>query len=174
MECWSTEVLEFKPNAPLLHLSSSQVMTIFRRSQSEFIDAIEVRGNAAFRSDTQEALALLRSSSLFSGLRKYLPMIQQGKRSGMRAWAKKPTFVVGKPTWQHSALWYAGAIAHDAYHAKLYQEAKQKSGREPEADYWTGEEAEKKCLDFQRRILMELKADEKTIAYIKECEKNPT
>ena len=150
-------------------------MTIFRRSQSEFIDAIEVSGNAAFRSDTQEALALLRSSSLFSGLRKYLPMIQQGKRSGMRAWAKKPTFVVGKPTWQHSALWYAGAIAHDAYHAKLYQEAKQKSGgREPEADYWTGEEAEKKCLDFQRRILMELKADEKTIAYIKECEKNPT
>jgi hypothetical protein len=150
-------------------------MTILGRSQSEFIDAIEVRGNAAFRADTQEALALLRSSPLFVAVRKYLPIIQQGKRSGMRAWAEKPTFVVGKPTWQHSVLWYAGAIAHDAYHAKLYHEAKQKTGgREPGANCWTGVAAEKNCLEFQRRVLLELKADEKTIAYIEECEKNPT
>jgi hypothetical protein len=102
-------------------------------------------------------------------------LIRQGKRSGMKAWVGEPTFVVGKRTWKHSALWYAGAIAHDAYHAKLYADAKKANrGQEPEADSWTGTEAEKKCLAFQRQVLLELKADEKIIFYLDECGKNPT
>lgn len=93
----------------------------------------------------------------------------------MKAWTKKPTFIVGARTWKHSALWYAGAIAHDAYHSKLYHEAKRAiHGKEPDAGAWTGTEAEKQCLAFQRQILLELNADEKTIAYVEECAKNPT
>jgi len=157
-----------------MHVSLA-VMRIFTCRQSEFIDATEVRGNAEFRAHTQAALELLRLSPLFLSVRNYIPVIQQGKRSGMRAWAKKPAFLVGKPTWQHSAFWYAGAIAHDAYHAKLYQEAKRKNGgREPEPHSWCGTEAEKQCLAFQQRVLMELNADEKTITYLEQCEKNPT
>lgn len=93
----------------------------------------------------------------------------------MRAWEKKPTFVVGKPTWQHSVLWYAGAIAHDAYHSKLYYQAKTANGgSEPRAASWTGSEAEKECLMFQRQALLDLNADPKTIAYIDELVENPT
>ena len=93
----------------------------------------------------------------------------------MKAWAVKPTFTVGKATWRHSALWYAGAIAHDAYHAKLYSDAKgEKHRKEPDNDAWTGVEAEKQCLAFQRQVLLELNADEKIIAYIDHCAQNPT
>ena len=92
----------------------------------------------------------------------------------MRAYAKRPTFVVGKPTWKHSALWYAGAIAHDCYHSKLYHEARASTGTTPSADCWTGSEAEKKCLAFQIEVLEMLGADQKMVAYVRELEKNPT
>lgn len=145
------------------------------RTRSETFDAIEIRGGFEFLRRTQEALALLRPTSRFAEIQSNIGLIRQGKRSGMKAWAKQPTFVVGKRTWKHSALWYAGAIAHDAYHAKLYADAKKAIRyQEPDADSWTGTEAEKKCLAFQRQVLLELKADEKIISYLDECGKNPT
>ena len=150
-------------------------MTLFARARSETAAGIELSGRAEFLLRTKESLRLLKSTLQFEIIQANIAVIREGKRSGMKAWAKKPTFLVGKPTWQHSVLWYAGAIAHDAYHSKLYREAKRENdGKEPNADTWTGADAEKKCLAFQRQVLIELNADRKTIAYIEDCEKNPT
>jgi hypothetical protein len=143
--------------------------------RSRVVDGIEIRGSQEFLLRTQEALALLRSVGQFAAIRGHLKMIRQGVRSGMKAWAEKPTFIVGKATWRHSILWYAGAIAHDAYHAKLYLDAKgDDDGTEPDADAWTGAEAEKKCLAFQQQVLLALNADEAMIGYIENCAQNPT
>ena len=150
-------------------------MEILGRRHSEIVDGVEVRGRAAFRARTREALELLRTSPLFGTARNHIAVIRQGRRSGMKAWAVKPTFTVGKATWRHSVVWYAGAIAHDAYHAKLYCDAKGViRGKEPDSDAWTGVEAEKQCLAFQRQVLLELNADENIIAYIDHCAQNPT
>ena len=150
-------------------------MEIFGRQLFEIVDGVEVRGGTAFRARTREALEFLRSSPMFGAARDHIAIIRQGRRSGMKAWAVKPTFTVGKATWNHSVVWYAGAIAHDAYHAKLYCDAKGGNhGKEPDNDAWTGVEAEKSCLAFQRRVLVELNADEKIIAYIDRCAQNPT
>jgi hypothetical protein len=138
------------------------------------VDGIEVSGSAAFLLRTKEALELLRRTPFFNVIPRYVAVIKQGKRSGMKAAAKRPTFVVAKRTWNHSALWYAGAIAHDCFHSKLYQEARENSGGKPPADCWTGREAEKKCLTFQIKVLETLGADAETIAYLKESGKNPT
>jgi hypothetical protein len=136
---------------------------------------IEIRGGAQFLIRTQEALALLGPVAQFAVIRGHLKVIRQGRRSGTKAWTEKPTFVVGKATWRHSALWYAGAIAHDAYHAKLYLDAKgDHDGIEPDVDAWTGAEAEKKCLAFQKQVLSALNADETMIRYIEACSQNPT
>lgn len=141
----------------------------------EHFDGIRLRGEAEFLHRTREALILLRPTSGFVEIQSNIRLIHQGRRSGMKAWAKEPTFTVGKPTWKHSALWYAGAIAHDAYHSKLYAEAKNATpGLEPDADSWTGTEAEKKCLGFQRKVLLQLNADPETIAYLDSCRENPT
>jgi hypothetical protein len=91
----------------------------------------------------------------------------------MWAQAKRPTFVVGRRTWSHSSLWYAGAIAHDAYHSKLYHDAKRGTAHPP-ADCWTGPEAERKCLAFQIEALTALGADDATVAYLEKLRKNPT
>jgi len=150
-------------------------MEIFGPWQSELVEGVEVCGGAAFHARTREALELLRLSALFGAARNHLAVIRQGRRSGMKAWTSKPTFTVGKATWSHSVVWYAGAIAHDAYHAKLYCDAKGgKRGKEPDSDAWTGAAAEKQCLAFQRQVLLELNADEKIIAYIDRCAQNPT
>jgi hypothetical protein len=139
------------------------------------VDGMEIRGGPEFQIRTQEALALLRTVAQFTLIRNHLKMIRQGQRSGMKAWADKPTFVVGKATWRHSPLWYAGAIAHDAYHAKLYFDAKgDHDSTEPEADAWTGAKAERECLAFQQQVLLALNADETIIRYIENCALNPT
>jgi hypothetical protein len=143
--------------------------------RSHVVHGIEIRGGPEFLFCTEEALALLRPVAQFAVIRGHLKIIRQGTRSGMKAGAEKPTFVVGKATWRHSPLWYAGAIAHDAYHGKLYLDAKDDhDGTEPDADTWTGAEAEKKCLAFQQQVLLALNADETIICYVNDCAKNPT
>jgi hypothetical protein len=141
---------------------------------SEIVHGMEISGSEEFLSRTKEALELLRPTPFFPQIQRTIVAVKQGKRSGMRAYAKRPTFVVGKKTWSHSPLWYAGAIAHDSYHSKLYHDAREKSGGNPPADCWTGREAEKKCLAFQIEVLKEQHVDEKTLAYLEEVEKNPT
>jgi len=150
------------------------VSLLFRQFHSELVEAIEIHGSAEFISRTKEALALLGRTPFFNVIPRYIAVIQEGKRSGMRADTERPTFVVGKKTWSHSPLWYAGAIAHDCYHSKLYQEARSAAGAKPLADCWTGTDAEKKCLNFQIEVMESMGADEKTLAYLKQVEKNPT
>ena len=138
------------------------------------MDGIQIKGGAEFLSRTKAALELLKPTPYFTDIQRHIAVIKEGKRSGMRADAKRPTFVVGKPTWSHSALWYAGAIAHDSYHSKLYHEAKVGTGKHPSVDFWAGSEAEKQCLAFQLRVLQELEADETMTAYVCGCARNPT
>jgi hypothetical protein len=150
-------------------------MIFLGRKLGENIEGIEVRGNDRFRARTREALGLLSETRALSLVQDYVKVIRQGKRSGMRAWANEPTFVAGRATWQHSALWYAGAIAHDAYHARLYHTAiKTNGGREPDANEWTGAEAEKKCLAFQYAVLQALNGDAHTLRYIARWAENPS
>jgi len=143
--------------------------------RSQVVHGIEITGSGESLLRTQASLALLQPLAQFEVIQGHLRMIRQAKRSGVKAWEKMPTFFVGAPTWRHSALWYAGAIAHDAWHAKLYLDAKNKyRGKEPDADDWTGAEAEKKCLTFQRQVLLTLNADETIIGYLDSCAQNPT
>lgn len=148
---------------------------MLRRTKSESVDGIEIRGCADFQRRTREAIVLLRPLAAFELIRAHLAVIRQGKRSGVQASARMPIFTVGRPTWNYSALWYAGAIAHDAFHVKLYRDAKLQDGaKEPSADAWSGKAAEKACLAFQSQVLLALKADKIIIAHIEKHAKNPT
>jgi len=150
-------------------------MKVFTGIRTEATQGIELRGSDEFLTRTKDALRLLQPVPHFGVIRANLAVIRQGKRSGMKVWTGKSMFVVGAVTWQHSAIWYAGAIAHDTYHAKLYREAKGTAGgAEPYADTWTGPDAEIQCFGFQKQVLAHLGADEKTLEYIEQCEAKPT
>jgi len=142
--------------------------------KTEFVAQIEVHGSAKFLARTRESLALLQSTPYFAQIQRHIAVIRQGRRSGMKADAAKPAFIVGRRTWSHSALWYAGAIAHDSHHSKLYHDEKTRAGGNPPLDCWTGQEAERKCLAFQIEVMAALGADRALLAYLGGLEKNPT
>ncbi len=138
------------------------------------IEGITIQGSAGFVCRTREALELLQREGLLTAIRPYVAVIREGRRSGMEARLQQPTYTVGRATWTHSVVWYAGTIAHDSYHSKLYQEAKAScDGKEPHPSTWTGSDAEKRCLMFQRHVLDKLQADPKIVAYVKAWEENP-
>jgi len=127
-----------------------------------------------FVNRTREALALLEGSTTFTQVARYIAVIKQAEHSGMRAYDERPTYEVGFRTWDYSASWYAGTIAHDGYHSLLYHEAKGAGQAQPPDLAWTGTDAERKCLDFQARVLDEIKADPSLIKYVRDQTVNPT
>lgn len=138
-------------------------------------EGIEIQGIKGFIQKTIEALNALSQTKIYPQIKQYIANIRQGAWSGMDVFANKPTFNVGDATWQHSEAWYAGAIAHDSNHSKLYFNAKQqRDGAEPKHEEWTGTEAERHCLDVQQEVLKNLKADHYLIDYIEMLKANPT
>ena len=135
---------------------------------------IAINGGPEFTARTREALRLLRLSAGFPEVRRFVAEIREARCSGMNVYAPHPTYDVGEPTWKAGALWYAGTIAHDAHHSRLYFEAKGSGKAEPEEAAWSGAEAEKKCLAVQYRVLAELRAPEVTLAYIRGLSVAPT
>ncbi len=127
-----------------------------------------VVGDSVFTSRTNNALNLLNEKSLsgWDVVCKYVGKIKQYHRSGMNVYAIPPTFEVGEDTFRASVTWYASAIAHDAYHSKLYFEYLEKHGSVPH-EVWTGNDAEMQCLEFQIQILEEIGAPQSEIKYAK-------
>jgi hypothetical protein len=143
--------------------------------KSETVVGMDIWGNSEFRRCTRAALRLLEPLVEYKIIDGHLGSIRQGKRSGVTAWAERPVFTVAAPTWKHSSIWYASAIAHDAYHPKLYRDAKGNNPRkEPPVNAWSGKAAERACLLFQRQVLVSLGADKSIIEYVEKHAENPT
>lgn len=130
--------------------------------------SIKIQGSSDFTNKTEKALRLLelRSPNSSTIINRYIGMIKQNSYSGMAAYANPPTFLVGDATANSSETWYAGCIAHDSYHSKLYNDYKAKYGSVPD-DVWTGQRAEMECLEFQIQVLTEISAPQHEIDYAK-------
>ncbi|MDD5112296.1 MAG: hypothetical protein PHG85_07110 [Candidatus Altiarchaeota archaeon] len=137
--------------------------------------AIQVDGSAAFTQETDKALKLLEGTKEYSEIAQNVGRVKESPKSGMNVYSDVPTFEVGQTTWQGGTVWYAGTIAHDSYHSKLYNDAKAANGgQEPDASAWTGAAAEQKCLQYQIKVLREMGGDASTIEYLEGLAKNPT
>jgi hypothetical protein len=134
----------------------------------------EIQGAPVFKARTHEALSLLERSASFAKVAPYIAVIKEADHSGMRAYDARPVYEVGFRTWNYSAPWYAGTIAHDGYHSLLYHAAKGAGTAEPPETAWTGADAERKCLIFQAQVLSEIKADAALIKYVQDQTRNPT
>jgi hypothetical protein len=94
----------------------------------------------------------------------------------MSARGSKPTYCVGKRTWQSSPVWYASTIVHDGYHSKLYRENRRTVLGIPYTPRkaWTGKRAEQECLRLQLNALCEMSANPATQQYVRSLLENPT
>jgi len=139
------------------------------------IEGVIVRGYPPFVEATREALVLLkRGSRSFDAIRGAVPQIEEFACSGMDVFASTPTFHVGAATWQSTPLWYAGAIAHDARHAQLYNAAKKRwAGLEPRDEEWMDVRGEQLALDYQAGVLKDLGAPAKYLTFLNGLRANP-
>ena len=129
----------------------------------------EIVGSVDFRNQVLRALALLqtRDTNAYSIVTNYIGRIQQGERSGMAADRTPPTFILSDVIAFYSVTHCAGAIAHDSFHSKLYNDYKKAHDDVP-PEVWTGIEAEKKCCAHEIPVLERIGASAEEIAWAKQ------
>ncbi|MEJ2424466.1 MAG: hypothetical protein P8101_08375 [Candidatus Thiodiazotropha sp.] len=143
------------------------ILLISASTAHAFASGPEISGSAKFTSQVTQALDLLKMQApeAYTIVADYVGRIEQGKKSGMWAFKNPPTYEMSDRTAFYSVSWCASTIAHDSFHAKLYQDYKEShSGRVPNS-IWTGTEAEKKCLKHQLEVLKKINAPKHEIAY---------
>jgi hypothetical protein len=121
---------------------------------------IEITGSERFVSRVKGALQLIeeKSPGAWQVVALHVRKIEEGDKTGMFPYLPLSPAVIGTRTFLCSVAWCAGAIVHNAYHAKLYEEYKKEHGASVPDDAWSGPEAEKKCLDFQIMTMREVGA----------------
>jgi len=132
---------------------------------------IQIVGDAACQTSTQAALRLLgdKAPTHYAIVKAYVGIIEcTSQGSGMYAYENPPRYLVGDATINAGTIWYAGTIAHDAGHSKLYNDYKLlHPGKPVPDDVWTGETAEKTCLDAQFDALTKIGGTQYQLDYVK-------
>ena len=88
-------------------------------------DHIPIRGTKEFKEHVVAALGLLktRSPGGYTLVTNYIGAFEQSAHTGMAPWDNPPTsYLHDKFSWE-SAEDFAGGIAHESYHSKLYYDA---------------------------------------------------
>lgn len=123
---------------------------------------VAIIGDAYCQTKTSEALALLRDGAQahYDMVVSHVGVIECAEDgSGMFAWESPPRYRAGMATVEAGAVWYAGTIAHDACHAKQYQDyAQAHPSEQVPQEAFSGEQAEAQCLDVQLDALMRIGA----------------
>lgn len=171
-ETIKTPVTEEAPAAPVATPEAATPKTTPKAPvQPVFTTPISIEGDDKCHSDTLAALSLLadKAPAHYATVTKYVGIIRcvtQG--SGMAAYNDPPLYMVGDATRTSGTLWYAGTIAHDAGHSKLYHDyLDAHPGQVVPGDVWTGESAEAACLDAQYDALQQMGAPQSTLDYVK-------
>lgn len=130
--------------------------------------AISVEGDTKYKTQVDKCLKLLSSKAWteYKFVEKYIGIISQNSRSGMRAWEDPPRYNMSDRTAFHSVTWCAGTIAHDAYHSFLFQKHKPSNGGKPPYDKWGGFDAEKLAIDYQIKVMKKIGASDYDINYL--------
>lgn len=134
--------------------------------------AISLLGSADFVRRTESALALLARSGELPVIEAHLSEIREFPCSGV--YVETAVFHVGRLTWESEPVWYAGTIAHDACHVRLYREAKARAGnQEPDHETFAGEAGERLCLGYQTTVLGTMEAPQPYIDYLARLSTRP-
>ncbi len=135
---------------------------------------IKITGIGDCVSKTKKALDLLRNKakSHYDTIVKYVGIIECTRaQSGMYVWENPPRYQVGKATVGSGSItdtiWYAGTIAHDAYHSKQYHDYLYENlTTNVPAEVYTGRNAEAQCLEVQYDALRKIGATKRILDYI--------
>ncbi|MDH4233420.1 MAG: hypothetical protein OEW04_15495 [Nitrospirota bacterium] len=135
--------------------------------KTQCFDSVTVQGTPQFCDQVVSALDLLKtkSPSSYIILTDNVGIIQQGKRSGMKADKWPPVFELNDRSAFYSITWCAGVIAHDSFHSKLFHDYRKAHHFFVPGEVWAGHLPETKCLAHQLQALTEIGAPEDELRY---------
>lgn len=155
--------------AALLAMPKRDVMAAPEKTVRKEVLGIDVVGPQSLIDASSRSLALLRETDCWESDIVLLERIESNTYSGVDITGPEITFLVNPATWNYSDIWFAGAIAHDAHHAKLYTDAVKQYGVEGVEDkMWKGTEGETLALKFQIEVLKQLKAEQYIIDFLQQ------
>lgn len=135
--------------------------------------SIIVQGDSTCQNQTTASLKYLQNKapSYYDMVEKYIGIItcvESG--SGIDVFERPPRFRAGRATREAGVEWYAGSIVHDACHVLLFEDYKKSHPFTiPPAPIWSGEVAEKKCIEIQTKALTEAGAPDWVFESIKKA-----
>jgi hypothetical protein len=121
-------------------------------------DGIILRGRSEFIQSTTEALALLRRAGSLDMVRQNIKTIREGRQTCVNV--QRRIVRVCAKHWSGYKIDYACAIAHEAHHVVLFQQARDRS-------WWSGAAAEKKCMEVELQILSALEGPEWKMEFLR-------
>ncbi|MCC7478713.1 hypothetical protein IT575_09690 [bacterium] len=127
-----------------------------------------VIGSTNFKTKVDAALKELKENTpeAYSVVQQYLGRIEEGFPSRVLAHTTPTVAYVSGEVANHSTVWLAGGIAHEAYHCKLYIDYKSLHGVPVPESVFAQREAEQRCNAFQLEVLRALNAPESEIKYM--------
>lgn len=145
--------------------------TLPTSSKTKNITPIKAVGDNKCIEDVNQALALLKAKATvhFEVVVEYLGTIEcVSDNSDIFDYDKPARVKFAQLTLDEGVFWLAGAIAHEACHAKQYNDYRVENLTKKVPDeVYKGRNAESQCLDAQANALEKLGADKDTIDYVK-------
>ncbi|NLD39614.1 MAG: hypothetical protein GX654_22400 [Desulfatiglans sp.] len=160
-------IIVFSGLVVIISLNYNRVMGIASLGYKKLV----IKGDPKFVDQISQALVLLKEKApeAYDMVNEYAVKIEQSKRSGMAPFKIPPIMFLSDETIYYSLTWCAGAIAHEAFHSKLYHEYKKKHPWrvwQIPPEVWISFEAERKCLKYQLEVLKKINAPIHEINYV--------
>jgi hypothetical protein len=127
---------------------------------------LTVFGPSAFRIHIINALKLLETKSpdAYGLIQSYIYAITYSKSSAVFATDRPAAIMVGRPTAYDALDVLAAGLAHEAFHCKLYWDFRDEhAGQEVPPNVFSGPEGERKCVEFQCKVLEQLGAAQEIV-----------
>lgn len=127
-----------------------------------------IRGDESFRARVRQAVFMLELTDP-EGLKivaDHVGVIVNHTPSGMAAYETPPTMHLAQPTIDHSLVWLASVLVHEAVHSRLYAGAPRQPNGEPAYDAWGGFEAERMCNARQLETCVRLAAPDSVLNHL--------
>jgi hypothetical protein len=148
------------------------LLSLFQHSSE--VEGIEIRGPHDFCDRVAAALRLLSADAptAFDLCQRHFNLVIRSRHSGVNVTARPATVMLGQWATSVSTPYLASGLAHEANHCSLYWSYRDaKLTREVPRKVFSGEEAERQCLEYQIAVLKQLGETEEVTERLRESMK---
>jgi len=134
------------------------------------IDGIAIHGSRPFCEAVESALRRLAADApeAFSLCKEFIETVVMSRHSGVMAKRRPAIVLLGDWVTRVSPPYLASTVVHEAYHCKLYWSHHDGEGKPVPVDVYSGEAAERQCLEYQTSVLKQRGGTETELRHLRE------